>query len=350
MLDLIEYIETNNTLQICRCYGEGGFAQLPNFIDGLPVTALADHVFAREPSFVLRQVPRSFARFDQAEGEWRPVETPQPDGLTACCAQSVREIVLPASLQKVGNYAFYGCHALSRITIPAALSNLGSGAFVDCNHVKEVVIALEENASGSALTQPLPALRQVLAEISYEVEIRIRDSAGRDLLRLHFPEYYEDSQENTPARIFVMKFEGTGFKYRQCFINGGIDLARYDSLFYEACVQEYVPTVMQIALDRLFYPAQLSDAAREKYIGYLLEEPERLAKWCMPEGNSGNSDGWDAYRIMDFLCREERLEREALGIFMDAAIRAQRADVVSLLQDYRWTHFSKQSVRTRYEL
>ena len=38
------------------------------------------------------------------------------------------------------------------------------------------------------------------------------------------------------------------------------------------------------------------------------------------------------------------------SLFIDAAIRAQRADVVSLLQDYRRTHFAKQSVRTRYEL
>jgi len=369
MLNLVEYTVNGNGIQICRCYGEGGYAQLPESVDGLPVTALADHAFAREPSFVLRGVPKAYARMDEA-GVWRAVAQPDLQQLKAVCAQEVREIILPQHLRMVGNYAFYGCHALTRITVPAGLSNLGSGAFVDCNHVQEVAVMTEgeeENESrygsgdvwqdrrGADGAGPLPAVRQVLSEISYEVEIRICDRAGRDLLRIHYPEYYEDSQENTPARIFVMKYEGTGFKYRQCFANGRIDLARYDALFYEASVQEYVPTIMQIALDRLFYPEALSDGAKEAYIGYLLEDPLRLVRWCMPDESSTGekmqtASAWDAFRIMDYLCREERLDRDSLAVFLDGAVRAGRADVVSLLQEHRRTHFARQRVRERYEL
>ena len=58
MLEKIEYFEKNGKAVIYRCYGEGSVVQLPSFLCGLPVTELADHCFAKEPSVRVKQFER----------------------------------------------------------------------------------------------------------------------------------------------------------------------------------------------------------------------------------------------------------------------------------------------------
>ena len=347
MLELIEYTQEMEGICIRRCYGGGSYLAIPAKVSEKPVVSLADHVFARDPSRTRESV--SFAC--RREDAWEPCAAPEEEvPCPAMCAEGLTRIDLPLSIRKIGDYAFYGCRNLERVTMSAALENLGGGAFVAANHVKELVFIVPPPAARETAGNALPAhpaVRSVLAEISYEIGVCIRDVNGKELARVHFPEYYEDAVENTPARIFEMKFEGTGFKYRQCFKDGRIDFPRYDSLFYEASVQEFAPTVLTMVFDRLLWPVSLQEEDRRAYLDYVRADMNRFVRWC---GEKAGASGPDLMQIMRCLCGEEFFDRDSLALCMDMAARKGQADVVSLLGEYRRTHFGREKVRDRYSL
>ena len=152
----------------------------------------------------------------------------------------------------------------------------------------------------------------------------------------------------------------TGFKYRQCFAGGRPDFARYDSLFYEAGVQEFPETVLPLIFDRLLYPMALKEEAKQQYLDYIREEPERFARWCFDmerarqggremAGGSGPGAGTfsgaaahgigilrpDPLELISCLNREGLLDRSMLEICLRSAAQAQDSRAVSYLEEVR---------------
>jgi hypothetical protein len=56
-------------------------------------------------------------------------------------ANSITEVVLPNSLTKICDSAFYGSDSLEKITVPANVKTIGKFAFRNCTKLKEVVIS-----------------------------------------------------------------------------------------------------------------------------------------------------------------------------------------------------------------
>ncbi|GAT64010.1 MBG domain-containing protein [Paludibacter jiangxiensis] len=46
---------------------------------------------------------------------------------------SLTQVILPASVTALGDYAFYGCYYLATINLPASLQSIGSWTFADCH-------------------------------------------------------------------------------------------------------------------------------------------------------------------------------------------------------------------------
>ena len=331
MPSAIEYLEEDGKIMVCRCYGEGSFLEIPPFIDGLPVTQTADHVFADEASVRLKDRQKKLAAADAKSGRWRTVPDERQASLRRdlpeMTAKTLREIALPKTLKKTGSYAFYGCRLLQRLSLPVSMEELGSGAFVACNHLREVAFFTPEDGWDGR-----GCINDVLNDISYEIEISLRDRDGNEAYRLVFPEYFEESIENTPARIFIMKYEGTGFRYRQCFENGWPDLEKYDSLFKEAVFQEYPDTVMRLAADRLLFPLALEASAREEMLRWLKENKDLSAGYCLSK--SGRHGG---IALLETLLKEETgfFDEEMLAFFLGCAGKAKNAEAVSLLMHYK---------------
>ena len=213
--------ERKNGIEICRCFGESSSVLIPEEIEGIPVCRLADHIFAREGPD-LEGCFRAEERyiFTGEEPSVRKMTSSENMDFGTETSTRVKEISLPSSLREIGSYAFYGCEQLKRVIFPGELRRLERGIFTACNHIERVCFFSE----GEGKETP-PVLREILSELDYEVTVCLmnRGKERREYARLLFPGYYEDSVENTPARIIEIKYEGTGFAYRQCFQRGEID-------------------------------------------------------------------------------------------------------------------------------
>lgn len=234
---------------------------------------------------------------------------------------ALKKIDLPRGIEVIEDYAFYRCLALEEIHLYAGIKRLGCGAFMGCKRLKRIVVKDVES--------DIHFLTEMLYDFQYEVEIELYYKDGT-FVRLVFPEYYEESVENTPARIIDIVFHGSGYKYRQCFRNRQLDYDKYDSLFSYAVAQEFTPTCIAIALNRLCTPYQLKEAAKERYLSYLREQSKEVAKQLCRE------DSLDKIRS---LTEQGYFTETLLSEFQERASAAGRAEMTGYLLNYRMEHY-----------
>ncbi len=358
MIEKAAYYKKGSGAVLVRCFGEGAFVDVPAFVDGLPVTELADHCFAPDMS---TRVPKdrlylteNFSedaeqvepREENPEREpsnarkstFIPADREKMAALTALCGETVKEIVLPDTLEEIGAYAFYNCYYLEKLYLPAGVKRLGSGAFVAVNHLTELRF-------GADADRIVPTcMRDVLGEITHETEVSVEQSDGSIGLRLTFPEYYEEAIENTPARLINFAIDGTGFRYRQCFTAAGeIDLPRYDTIIETASIQEYPPTVLKLVLNRLLTPVDLTQTAKEAYLAYLRKECDAAARRVLAEDRL---DMLQALIHAGYFAGEEQVR----SVWLDIAAMLQKAEAVTLLMDLKRKETRKVSAREKYAL
>ena len=54
--------------------------------------------------------------------------------------EPITDLVIPNSVTRIENYAFYGCSSLTSITIPNSVTSIGSGAFNGCSKLTSITI------------------------------------------------------------------------------------------------------------------------------------------------------------------------------------------------------------------
>lgn len=230
----------------------GAVCVVPEVLDGLPVTELADKVFS---------------------------------------GSAVEKVYLPRTLLRIGKYEFYGCEKLQEIHFYGSLREVGGGVLTGCRNIKSLTVHMD--------TAEESALRDFVTEINERVMVHVfmQDGQNRRMIgvdtgfertaltsdvlekengeteraRLIFPEYYDEAVENTPARITVSNIHGTGQKYRYCFEGRKFRFDRYDKLFVYEKVEESVLMASKIAVNRLRYPKGLWESAKKEYEKFLLE-------------------------------------------------------------------------------
>lgn len=89
-----EYTIINNKATITGFKGEPTYIEIPETIDGCHVTEIRDNAFYE-------------------------------------CG-TLRHIVLPDTIEKIGHHAFYACYSLESISIPDSVSEIGMGCFCGC--------------------------------------------------------------------------------------------------------------------------------------------------------------------------------------------------------------------------
>lgn len=191
----------------------------------------------------------------------------------AVICERLLTLSLPSSVQKIGRYAFYNCDHLSSVSFYSTTADLGQGLFTGCSGIRELSVVVDEGRR-STLFETLMELRYHL-RVSYYIE----ETASREdfsqtasaLLkyRLIFPEFYENADENTPARITTRDLRGSGLMYRNCFANTQFQIKRYDALFPYAETLEPEDVAAELALCRLEVPSGLSEEYAVKYRDFL---------------------------------------------------------------------------------
>ena len=362
-MDIIDYIDKSTYVILLRVYTESDTIQIPEQIDGKPVRELADHAFADEPSVLYAESEKRRAvRSDDgwtfqsagagasaASTHFSGERTERPDASVnaavqnserlstlppALCGRRLRAVVLPDALAAIGNYAFYGCDNLKTVSFPASIRRIGSGLFNSCPALSVLVFRQAVSAAPPAT----PALLQeVLRTVNHEVEVRLQDSSGQDAVRLLFPEYYEEPKENTPARIIEIIWHGTGYQYRQCFLQRKLQYSQYDNLLPAADAQEMPQTLVRLCLDRLITPAELSRVHLESYVSCLRKRPDALWTFLLADQETDLTD-W--LRVLE---RSGYFTEERLDQMIDQASSAGRADATVYLMDLRRRMFRPSS-------
>ena len=283
---LFEFKEKNGGACVTKLLAPGAVCVVPEALDGLPVTELADKVFS---------------------------------------GSAVEKVYLPRTLLRIGRYEFYGCEKLQEIHFYGSLREVGGGVLTGCRNIKSLTVHMDISEES--------ALRDFVTEINERVMVHVfiqdgqkREMTGADTgfertalttnvlekeneetecARLIFPEYYDEAVENTPARITVSNIHGTGQKYRYCFEGRKFRFDRYDKLFVYEKVEESVLMASKIAVNRLRYPKGLWESAKKEYEKFLLEnlyevllgslEDPKTVKWLAgqyltPEKNPLTAD------------------------------------------------------------
>ena len=307
--------------KILRIFSDFPIAEIPAQIADYPVTELGNYCFAPDC-----RIPDEYLTADTC--------TPHT-AVTALCGNYLESVQLPDSLKKIGDYAFYNCRNLSAITFSDQLHVIGSDAFMNCHKLHQIFL--------KCMPMEKTCLRQMLAQISWDVEVSFLGKEDPDPLQkeavIFYPEYYEAYDEIAPAHIFGRKILGEGFRARQCFSNDTVALQEYDKIFKKACAEESQKTLCRLAFDRLHYPYQLSDANRIQYVEYILAHGEVLCQQLIHDKQLDD---------LLFLFREKLISPQNIQYALTLAAQTGWSEGSAGI--LHWKQLSSQShLRTRYE-
>lgn len=241
-----EFIEKNGGACVLRALEPGAVCVVPDTLGGLPVTELAD---------------RALARLD------------------------IKEVYLPKTLRRIGRYGFYNCEKLHTLHFYAETREIGGGIFNGCRKIREIFIHLEADEKS--------AIRDFVTEITDRVVVHclVPDGQGgeKEISRVVFPEFYDESIENSPARNLSFSIHGTGQKYRYCIMEKKIQYDKYDKVFFYESFEESVGAASEIAINRLMFPHGLTEGAKAKYEEYLTEN---LCEVLLSNMHNGENFRW----------------------------------------------------------
>ncbi len=341
----LEYRIKEGTACIDRITDAGASVVVPDRLEGCPVTELGAYVLAGSP---------------------------------------VEDLHLPLSLERIGAYGFYGCESLRRIWCGSRIHDLGAGLFAGVTSVaylemweyagerscfKELLSELrqtlrvrvhlgvaptegqEENAGAGRNAVPdgqgenaadgRKTVPEGQGENAAAGRKAVRAGTGVAEARLIFPEYYEESVENTPARILFIETHGCGHRYRYCFSGRTFQFGAYDELFPHAQVQEPEELVTELALGRLMFPVELSAAAGERYRAYVREHWEMAGRLLLDADRlrrdtvTNLEPGKLPWLVDEVLEQDAGGQAERLGRYIDLAGQAGDTEMVSWLMERR---------------
>ena len=305
------YEETLDGISVRRCYGLDGIVQIPDRIDGKPVTGLEGYLFS-----------------ETVRG--RGVPPHEYEGEPELCGSQVKELVLPRYAKRIGAYAFYNCSGLRKLSCQSTVDDWGAGVFTGCTGIASLDICVREEGKS--------CFREILSELRQTLDVDYRREDGTLLAKLVFPEYFEESVENTPARIIMREMHGCGHMYRYCFDGTRFDVGEYARLFPHVIVQEKPELVTRRALYRLYWPWGLKEEAAKAYQDYIAAHAGDAAEGILKRGERD---------ILGLMARSGFIGRDGLGQMLDAASRGGNAADAALLMDIKHERFGHVPLRAR---
>ena len=345
-----------NTARLTRVYGDAPCAALPASVPGpeggvLAITELGDYCFSEKPRSLPgadalcryevspdgtctlvqafgRDLTGRHGRYDLDFGEGSAA----PEELHPVCGNFVEEIILPDSLQVIGSCAFYNCRRLRRLSVGAGDLTVGSDVFLNCFALADLLVrAAPEEKTG------LFALVNNITEAVRALFWPVEEAAPR--AGLWYPAYWEDIEE-TPAHILLHTFSGQGYHYRQCFLENKLLPAEYDAIFPQGHDADDASVMAMLCFDRLRWPWQLSEAARDAYRDFLKTNTGRVLTRLL---KAQDTEGIKVLLALDVMDTDAFAEGAAL------AAKADNAEAAALLADAEHKKRAAAPQKKRYD-
>ena len=289
-------------------------AVLPEQLFGLPVTALGPHALSPNAA--------------QPQGEEVLVTCGRPaeEGWTNA---QMQELTLPASLERVGDYALFNCAELKKLSLHDGVRFWGGGTLMNCRCLDTFHL--------TRVGEQGETLAYFADELSRELDVTIVEPDGGQV-RLIFPEYVEVYEENCPAHHFDYNIYGAGYPYHHCFRNKKLSLKEYDSLWKEFLGVEHDDgCAVRLAWWRLRYPAELTEKAEGAYLAYLRAHVPAAVEWLLEQRDLTG---------LHFLLERTQPDRETLSAACALAREQQAPEAVALLLEEQHRRFPPAAERS----
>lgn len=118
------YTIINGEATIIGYKGEPVYIEIPETLEGCPVTEIRDNAFFN--------------------------------------CSSLRQISLPATITKMGHHCFYACYSLESIILPPALEEIGMGCFCGCSSLSTVSIPDTLSVLPDSCFRACTALKEII--------------------------------------------------------------------------------------------------------------------------------------------------------------------------------------------
>ncbi len=303
----IKYTLKEDEITILSCKGYGATVTLPAKINGYPVRKIGAYAFSNPEKGLNMLLNIGEVLLERISG--LKVPGGKEDYIYGL---KLQEISLPESIEVIGEYAFYNCKELIRVNMPGGRIQIENGTFMNCEKLAYVNV--------KAAPDDLTSVKGILTELTSELCITF--SHGEEKGAFLFPEYYEDAVENTPARIFRYLLYGAGYRYRQCFEEGRLDVLAYDMVFQSAEIQNIHETALRIAYLRLQYPYKLQESMKKQYLDFIALHMEKAVKLMISQDN---------IRGLIFLTGLGLMAEENFVHAQEEAVRAGRKECAGIL-------------------
>ncbi len=317
----IEYRIIGNEIEVVRCYGMDSKVVIPEKIAGNFVTMIAPYTFSDRK----REEDKEVLVYEQESDRLFC------DQYRLLSGEYVKEIEFPDRVKKIGNYIFYGCKNLKAISFSNALTQIGSGAFTGCGALNKLTVNM--------ISGKKSCVKEVLGDLWQQIDVTFTWPQDGTVVKVVFPEHYEEAVENTPARILFTKHHGSGNDYRQCFYERTLDYQKYDSLFSVAEARETMEVLADIVFARLMYPQQLSDKAQEKYVAFIKENISKMIPYLLQS---------DAMERLKCITHYRAWTREGIDDTIEMASMYQKVEMTAYLMNQKQKEF--QTKKKKYFL
>ena len=295
---------SENTITLLRIYGESPVISVPSMVDGYEVTEIGPYCFSAVNKLS---------------------DDKKIQGTNEIAGAFLERIILPDTVNKIGDYAFYNCRNLVELVIDEGLTQIGSDVFKNCFKLTRINVRCGIN--------DMPCLKPILTQISWNLEVEFEDAY------LFYPEYSEGYDEIGPAHIFKLNISGEGFRMRQCFSNNRFSFAEYDEIFIQAQAEEPLVNLLKVAGYRLMQPTELSDLSKQKYVEYLKVNDKMIIKY-LPKLRE---------ELTGCLIREGCLSADCVSALISEASEKGLAEFAVKLMDWKSKYITTRNNKYDFE-
>lgn len=123
--DPIIDIVDNSYAVVTGCYSYGNTLVIPSTYKGYPVKEIADYAFFQKKRLVKAVIPSSVTKIGQCAFYDIP---------------NLTTVTLSQGLTEIGEKVFYYCTGLKNISIPSTVKTIGSGAFDSCESIESITV------------------------------------------------------------------------------------------------------------------------------------------------------------------------------------------------------------------